>query len=196
MEETEGKGTSRGCPKCDYLGFHWKDGKRQACECMLMRKMKNKFAKIGEVKIDHSLLEKVEKIDPHKDFFIECQGIQQNKINGMIAFQWARFGIDRSLEVRNVYELIEIFLGHFEYPKSIFELTTEVLVLLSGYCEFENKRQEDIILQTLENRRRLQRPTWIITIDNRIKEVGAYVSRNQWQHLSMDFRQPTGKLSL
>lgn len=61
----------------------------------------------------------------------------------------------------NGYELIDIYLGHQEDVPSLLSLEADVIMITLGYNEFENRRQEDAILQVLDNQVHKGHQMWI-----------------------------------
>lgn len=176
------------CKICGGLQYIELKGKRVPCECLL-RKVVNGYLKaLGPTKGPLLISQKIlDEIDSEKDMVISTGSLSQDRLNIVLAYLLLKRGVHRTYQVRNVYELIEIFLGHIEGIKSIFELTSDILILLSGYYEFENKRQEDILLQTLANRRRQGRITWLVLkgTSNRIPNVVDYTKENEYQKLDL-----------
>jgi hypothetical protein len=63
----------------------------------------------------------------------------------------------------DAYRLIEIFLGQDEEFETQAAVTdTDLLIMLLGFGDPRNKYLPELLLQTLNRRELIMRPTWII----------------------------------
>ena len=86
------------------------------------------------------------------------------EVQGLFAFMLLRRGVSRSYLYINAYELIEIYLQKSKTGcSSVFELDHDILIITFGFGEFSNQRQEELLVQTMENRKRLGKVTWFLT---------------------------------
>jgi len=161
-QETDKIDKTPKCPKCRDLKYEIKNGKRVPCSCFVGMRAQVYLRPLGDIeKPSAGMITKVKTVVPHSNIFINFKGGKQSEQNGVLAHLLLRSG--RSFEVLNAYELIEIFLGHMaERYQSVLEIRAPLLIILFGYAEMENRRQEDLILQVLDNRIRLGLHTWFV----------------------------------
>lgn len=159
-----------------------------ACSCLGKLKLHARFKTLGPYEFDRKFLSPLRRVNPG-DLCILTEVKSQAKINGAVGLMWAKAGLSKYLRVMNAYELIEIYLGNLESYKSIFELKMDILVLMYGYSEFENRRQSDIILQTMENRRRLGLQTWFVNLGKEIpaklSKVASYMQSSNYEVVNL-----------
>lgn len=67
----------------------------------------------------------------------------------------------KSYRVMSAYRLLDIMLEHDLVYHSVAHINEDILMLTLGYDEMENKRQTDIINQTINIRRMRGKHTWI-----------------------------------
>jgi len=114
--------------------------------------------------------------------------MNMDRINGALAHFLVRGGLNRSYSVWHAYELIEVFLQHHPTTQSIFDISDDIAIVMCGFEEFANKRQEDILLQLMDVRRSRNKITWIFYNGNNFPwgRVSSYMSNNKYQTLQMD----------
>lgn len=66
-----------------------------------------------------------------------------------------------SSKICNAYEFLDIYLGNSEEYQSIAEIEVDVIATYLGYGEFENKRQEDILLQLINYQKARNKNFWL-----------------------------------
>jgi len=182
------------CKECEGTNFVIKGETRELCGCIKKRKIQHYLRTLGRLSDPGELAIKVlEKVDPSKNLYILCNERDMAKISGMFAFLLIRRARFDSFKVMNVYELIEVFLGKHDDADSIFKLNDSVLMLTNGFQEMENRRQEDLILQTLENRRRSGKVTWFYNRgrSNPLKLVDSFLRENGFEVVDIDAGKST-----
>lgn len=174
------------CDECNDLRYVVIDGKRQPCRCLLIAKAEAFLRPLGKAVLpDEAHLRYLVSVPLGPYMIFRTRLSVQAEINGRLAVLLLRQ--KAPFQVLNVYELIEIYLGNYPEIRSIFSLRSPLLLLLHGYEEFENKRQPDIILQTLENRQRLGLMSWLVTKLPRLPErVEQYCAAQGYSDLSLD----------
>lgn len=66
-----------------------------------------------------------------------------------------------SYKVMSAYSLLDVYLGNSEDYQTVLDISPDVLCLYLGYGEFENKRQVDIVVQTIHNQVLQGKTVWI-----------------------------------
>jgi len=127
-------------------------------------------------------------IDSNDNLFIRWNQMDMKKINGVLAHLLVKCGVYRTYSVYHAYELIEIFLQHHPDIKSIFDIRDDVSIILCGFEEFANKRQEDIILQLLDVRRSRNLITWLFHNGTKFPwgRVSSYMQSNNFQSVTLE----------
>ncbi len=98
-----------------------------------------------------------------KDYFI-CGS--RESLRPAVTF-YLLSGGRKTWKVINAYDLLEIYLGHVEDFKSIFELGEPHIIITHGNQEFVNRRQWDIINQFCAWRNLSHRRTMIFGLGQR-----------------------------
>ncbi len=139
------------CKLCGGFGYTIIGGKRIVCYCLTRRQILSRYSFLKFVDFKTVDLKKALKFS---------ESLNSSKICMKVSFSepffytvLAMYFINNSVlnfRLFNVYELIEIFLNKHPDFKSLFEIQARYLVLMMGWNEFENRRQEDVILQMLD----------------------------------------------
>ena len=140
------------CKLCKDLGYTVVEGKRKPCLCKIHKKIHSTYPFLNGV---HCPEESLELAFKHAQELPVSKKICLRTYLTMQGFyvQLAIYFINNKItdyKIFNAYELIDIFLGKHPDYKSFFSIRTGFLVLTFGWNEFENKRQEDVILQMLD----------------------------------------------
>lgn len=102
--------------------------------------------------------ESFEKVNFSNNLFITCKDdlLKPTLLYGLISL-----GSYVNFELMNAYRLLDIYLGKDDKYNSLFKIYSNYLAIYLGYRESANKRQSDVIEQTIENRIIKNRRTWI-----------------------------------
>lgn len=160
------------CPLCLGFGVLLKQGHRQACLCLIRKRVKAYLAPLGPaVEPSPQVVSVFDENDHKRNLYISS--VEHNTLiaKGIFAVLLLRGGFTRTYRFLNMYELIEIYLGKRD-ENSIFTLKDDVLMLTYGFNEFANKRQEDIVLQLLDFRQGLKKITWIYCCGGGLDKLG------------------------
>lgn len=177
------------CKKCDGLNYVVEGGKRLACICVVKRKIRLYLGTFGQIACPSSgAVDVLKGLDPNQNLYLLGTESDMSRIYGALSMLLVHSGQFKSFRVMNVYELIEVFLGKLDFADSVFKLNERILILLNGFHEMENRRQEDLILQTLENRRRMGTFTWFYNRGrtNPLKAVDTYLRGNKFKVVELD----------
>ena len=66
-----------------------------------------------------------------------------------------------SYKFMSAYSLLDIYLGNNEDYKTILDISADVVCLYLGYGEFENKRQDDVIVQLMSYLEQFKHHVWL-----------------------------------
>lgn len=158
------------CADCTSVCWDVVDGKRQAKPCLLQKKLKALVKDLEPYAVPEWVPHQLKDVDPTQNLYMVNAPRDQKALNGVLAYLRCRPGMAaKSFKVLNIYELIEIFLQHHNDFNSVLGITQDVLVLLDGYFEMENKRLAEICLQAMDNRRRHAKVTWVVSLNSAIK---------------------------
>lgn len=141
------------CPKCKGLRFVVKNGEKVPCSCARARLLKSYApdlvsAAIRVGKKNRARHEGVFKGKPR--CFMQLPAMTPIEQAKTMALYFLLAQGSPTFVQMNVYELIEIYLGRHPEFSSIYQLKFPACILYQGYNEFENKRQNDAILQFLD----------------------------------------------
>lgn len=152
-----------GCVKCGYRGWILsKDGKKEFCTCRIKRKMATYLQGVSPyTSPGKATLSRVTDLDTKKNLYMSWREPDHKKVHGLLSYLLVQEGLTRSYAVLDIYRLVDIWFGQEPNWKSVLDLQMDVLILLMGYGEAPNKDQPTLIIQTLENRGRLNKTTWI-----------------------------------
>jgi len=177
------------CSICKGMKYTVSDGKRVKCVCLISARAASYLKPLGEIKSPgKKVLEEIKRLKQRGDLYLIYNEKNLAKIAGIFAYLLLKRGGFLSYRVLNVYEIVEIFLGKYEDIDSVFKLKEEVLILTNGFREMENVRQEDLVLQTLENRKRLGKSTWFFSrgFKNPLATVDSYMKENDFEVLNLN----------
>lgn len=143
---------------CKATGHLFENGRPVRCACLKLEISQRKLGPmyVADPRPTTKLSEAV-----HEDAVLEGSllGIKQHV---------ARVLLDRADKnqqwiTMDAYRLIEIFLGQDEEFETQTAVTdTDLLIILLGFGDPRNKYLPELLLQTLNRRELLQKPTWII----------------------------------
>lgn len=160
---------------------------------MKRAKLQSRFKHIGNCIFDGEFLSSLKNYLGVEDLCILTEEKDREKVNGAIGLIWTRVGLSKTLKIMNAYELIEIYLGHNEEIKSIFDLRSDILILMYGYGEFENARQSDILVQTIENRKSFNCVTCLINrgreIPNKLNSVKSVMESLKYSFIKLGIKK-------
>ena len=66
-----------------------------------------------------------------------------------------------SYKFMSAYSLLDVYLGNNEDYKTILDISADVVCLYLGYGEFENKRQDDVIIQLMSYLEQFKHHVWL-----------------------------------
>ena len=116
-----------------------------------LEKFKTIYDKVKDIESDNSLCVKYE---------------NNNELKYVALSLILRLKKFKSVKFLNAYELIDIYLGNVEEYKTIFDLKQDIILVYFTGTEFENRRQDDIVIQLGENLLTNNRHLWILTTVN------------------------------
>lgn len=142
------------CNICGDLKYVVKDGERVACKCITQKHLyiyaPEQF--VSAVKVPQAIRDKLWNMfkAPIDNAYMSMgKLIEEDVVNSMILYFLVSH-LEPHYKILNVYELIEIYLSRHPHFKSLYELKFPAVVMLEGYNEFPNVRQNDAILQYLD----------------------------------------------
>lgn len=143
---------------CAATGHTFENGVPKRCECL---KLEISQRQLGPMYIpDPKPTTKLESAQ-HED--IVLQGPLNNVKRHVARVLLNRADRNQQWITMDAYRLIEIFLGQdseFETQAAVTE--TDLLIMLLGFGDPRNKYLPELLLQTLNRRELLMKPTWII----------------------------------
>jgi hypothetical protein len=174
------------CKDCNGSGVVLKNGIRAVCSCLYRDKLDKRIKDVfGFYSIDQLLINQIRDINSDQNIFLQCKFKDQALLNGVLAYLWTRAGdksIDRSILIFNVYEIFHIYLNQYDTYKSIYDITSDIVILLDGFEEYNNKGLYPIVMQFMEDRRRHNKITWFVTIANNVDtKLSSYLSNTKLQ---------------
>lgn len=173
------------CNQCQDVGFIVKGGVKVSCVCSKFRRLAAYAPQLVKSVIQSDKGTREDFATTYEDdrrvFLRLRKGLNEVAVDTAIIF-WLLKHQQPAFKVMNVYELIEIFLQHHPVYKSMFDLKFPALVLLQGYDEFPNVRQNDAILQVLEIMRRHDGLVLYISTRQDISpEIANYLKLHNWK---------------
>lgn len=172
------------CKLCNELEYIVKDGKRIPCVCARVRKLKAYFPyvhldKVRKVSVKEAM-KYAESLPIGKNLSIVTD-VKEESLNLILLFYLLRVG-SPSYHIMNSYELVEIYLEHHPEFKSILEISYDYLIVLYGYNEMANRRQEDLLLQLFDHYRRLDKKIIFVSRSGgqSLTQLPRYIMDNQW----------------
>lgn len=177
------------CQICNDLQFVVKDGLRTPCQCARVKKLRAYFPHIDLTKVPKEAGKQINQVC--KDFPIDknlclTASLKEDTLNLVILFYLLKLGSPAYL-IMNTYEAVEIYLERHPTYKSYLEIQAPCLVLLHGYCDMENKRTEELVLQLIDNYRRTNRFVLFVT---RVplasgSMIERYIRENDWNRKTL-----------
>lgn len=141
------------------------EGKALNKDYQIMR-FKTHYSVLFPVKVDENIKknseyikEAVGEVKKEENLLIICEKdyMKLSYISALLSL-----GKFVAFKLLNSYELIEIFLDRkIDKYTSILDIDDELIGLTMGYSEPENKRQEDLLCQFLEERSTKKLPVWV-----------------------------------
>lgn len=173
------------CGICHDTGFTVVGGVKKICVCTKFRRLAAYAPQlIGSViKSEKQVRDEFSDIfgDDKRTYLKLRKGLNEISVDVAIAFWLLKHNMP-TYRIMNVYELIEIFLQHHPTYKSMFEIKFPALILLQGYDEFPNVRQNDAILQVLEIMRRSDGLVlYISSRQDDPPEIATYLRLHNWK---------------
>lgn len=162
QKEKDNERKSHSCEECKDIGFRLEGERRVTCACIFKKKIKRFLTKLLPIKEPPvSYLQFLDKFTPKSNYYILSDISDIAVVNGILAKMLLKFGLDTSYTILNIYELVDIFLGHNPEYQSIFDIYHKVVILTAGYNEMENKRLEEITIQFMTQKLRKGDFIWL-----------------------------------
>jgi hypothetical protein len=173
------------CKICGGTRIILKENIRTVCTCLYKDKLDKRIREVfGFYSIDQMLINQIRDINSDQNIFLQCKFKDQALLNGVLSYLWTMAGgrsIDRSISIFNVYEIFHIYLNQYDTYKSIYDITSDIVILLDGFEEYNNKGLYPIVMQFLEDRRRHNNITWFVTISNNMdSKLSNYLSNTKY----------------
>lgn len=175
------------CALCDDQRFTIKDGVKEVCPCVKMKRLCIYFP---------DALSALETGEKDADLILGIEFVPNTVCRVRQSFPESQIDLIKlaylmsldcpSYKVLNVYELIEIYLSRHPQFSSLFELKFPAVILTEGYNEFPNVRQNDAILQFLDIAKRHGGDVLFLSRKREVSPVLIeYFERSDWGVLDM-----------
>lgn len=184
------------CKICGDLEYVVKGKIRVPCKCARIKKLKAYFPYVDLNKVSPSAaqvaIKQCKDYPINKNLFLQTN-LPEETLNLILLFYLLKLG-SPSYTIMNSYELVEIYLEKHPAYKSYLEINYDCLVILHGYSEMENKRSEELLLQLLDNYRRMNKFVVFATRVSILQgsALSRYVTDNAWNKRSVTIEKMTG----
>jgi len=182
-----GEVESKDCPVCKGTNYTIKDGVKEACICVRMRRLAIYFPAVTEaLAAPAQTREAILAMEFKPLTYCHIQrGLSERESHLFKLAYLLSLDCPHYREF-NVYELIEIYLRQHPDFDSLFKISFPATILTEGYNEFPNVRQNDAILQYLDIVKR-QRGTVLFLSRKRESDpvLLEYFERNDWQIMDL-----------
>jgi len=146
------------CPKCGGRGHVLVDGVWHRCACLQRKVDKQKLGVFDTEQVERNtpLLGLV-----NQNTLIDGPlGVVRSHVAGALLHLSEQ---GKTYGAMDAYRLVEIFLDKVEEYKSTQDLAEfDLFIMLMGFGDIANRRLPEIILQALNRRELVQKPTWIV----------------------------------
>lgn len=144
--------------RCGKSGHYYDGGRWRRCECLEREANKLRLGVFNTANVrDSSSLSGLRE----KDLLVEGPIRVIREHVARVLLDMAEEG--KSYYCMDAYRLVEIFLDKDEEFKTSQDLADfDLLVMLLGFGDVANRRLPDLILQALNRRELVQRPTWVV----------------------------------
>lgn len=102
-----------------------------------------------------------------QNMVVSCQETEVKPVTFSILSKLDRIA---SFDFMPAYRLIDIFLSHDETYASLAQVEPTLLVLYLGIAGTENRKQEDFIIQVLEQQKMVGKYVWLFDVNNALNK--------------------------
>jgi len=180
---------------CGGKGYIVKDGEKVACDCSKVRRLAVYFPDAASAMDNPTeVMDEVLAMQFEDNVFCRLPRTATEGRTNLVKMSYLMVHDCPTYKILNVYELIEVYLSRHPVYSSLFQMTFPATILMEGYNEFPNVRQNDAILQFLDIAKRGGGKVLYLSRKSVTEQaLVEYFKQNSWQLLEMTKNVEGGK---